>query len=36
MQKGKTSKGNKQEVNIGTKRTDSSDKNKGIKQEKRN
>ena len=35
MQKGKKGEGNKQEVNIGTKRTDPSDKQKGIKQEKR-
>jgi hypothetical protein len=36
MQKGKKSEANRQEVNIGTKRTDASDKNKGVKQEKRN
>jgi hypothetical protein len=36
MQKGKKSETNRQEVNIGTKRTDASDKNKGVKQEKRN
>lgn len=36
MQKGKKSEVNSQEVNVGTKRTDASDKNKGVKQEKRN
>ena len=36
MQKGKKSESNAQQVNIGTKRTEPSDKNKGVKQEKRN
>jgi hypothetical protein len=36
MQKGKKSESNGQQVNIGTKRTEPSDKNKGVKQEKRN
>lgn len=36
MQKGKKSQLNGQEVNIGTKRTEPSDKKKGVKQEKRN
>jgi hypothetical protein len=36
MQKGKKSESNKQEVNIGTKRTNSSDKQKDVKLEKRN
>lgn len=36
MQKGKKVEVNRQEVNIGTKRTEPSDKNKGVKQEKRN
>ena len=36
MQKGKKSESNGQEVNIGTKRTDASDKHEGVKQEKRN
>jgi len=36
MQKGKSSEGNKQEVNIGTKRTETGDRQKGVKQEKRN
>lgn len=36
MQKGKKSEANRQEVNIGTKRTDSSDKQKDQKKERRN
>ncbi len=36
MQKGKKSEVNSQEVNIGTKRTDASDKQKEVEQEKRN
>lgn len=36
MQKGKKSDVNSQEVNIGTKRTDASDKQKSMKKEKRN
>ena len=35
MQKGKKSEGNSQDENVGTKRTDASHKNKGVKQEKR-
>lgn len=36
MQKGKKSEVNSQDINIGTKRTQPSDEQKGIKQEKRN
>ena len=36
MQKGKKSEVNSQEVNIGTKRTDASDKQKNVKQERKN
>lgn len=36
MQKGKKSEVNSQEVNIGTKRTDASDKQKGVKKERKN
>lgn len=36
MQKGKKSEVNGQEINIGTKRTDASDKQKGVKKEKSN
>ena len=36
MQKGKKNELNSQEVNIGTKRTDSSDKQKEQKKERRN
>ena len=36
MQKGKKNEVNKQEINIGTKRTDRSDKQKKMKQEKGN
>lgn len=34
MQKGKKSEVNSQEINIGTKRTNASDKQKKVKQEK--
>ena len=36
MQKCKKSESNAQQANIGTKRMEPSDKNKGVKQEKRN
>jgi len=36
MQKGKKSEVNGQEVNIGTKRTDASDKQKSVKKERKN
>ena len=36
MQKGKKSEVNSQEVNIGTKRTDASDKQKNMKKERKN
>lgn len=36
MQKGKKSEVNGQEVNIGTKRTDASDKQKKVKEKRKN